>query len=229
MHTRASDGFADVRDVLGHIAERKQLDVIAITDHDTLEASLWAYQHRHRYPFDIIPGVEVSSADGHILALWVTQPIRPARPLAETVAAIHQQGGIAILAHPFELGVSSSLFWHHLRHPHLILQAGIDAIETFNAAVPTPGGNWLARRLAHRLNLPVIGGSDAHTLGGIGCGLTHFPGRSATDLRAAIQKGQTRSTGHKWPLQDYLHYLSGSLQHKFNGTPSPDHVPLSRS
>src|SRR5215813_1872643 len=74
MHTTASDGFSDVRTVLSHIARTGKLDVIAITDHDVLDSSLWAYNHRAKYPFEIIPGVEVSSAEGHVLALWVTQP-----------------------------------------------------------------------------------------------------------------------------------------------------------
>ena len=75
MHTTASDGFSSVEAVLDHIAELGTLDVIAITDHDVLDSSLWAYNHRAQYPFEIIPGVEVSSADGHVLGLWVTQPI----------------------------------------------------------------------------------------------------------------------------------------------------------
>ena len=107
--------------------------------------------------------------------------------------------------------------------------SGVDAIETFNAAIPTPGSNLLARRLAHVLNLPAVGNSDAHTLGGIGSGVTHFPGRNAIDLRAAILNGQTISAGRKWPLPDYLHYLSGSLHHKLATTFDLSRIRLSRS
>lgn len=79
MHTCASDGLPNAKQVLDYVAKRGHLDVIAITDHDVLEASLWAYSQRSVYPFDIIPGVEVTARGGHVLALWVTQPIPSAR------------------------------------------------------------------------------------------------------------------------------------------------------
>lgn len=104
MHTRASDGQATVQQLLSYVAKhRPQLDVIAITDHDTLEASLWAYEHRANYPFDVVPGLEVSSRAGHILALWVTTPIPKGLSLSETAQAIHEAGGLAVLAHPFHM------------------------------------------------------------------------------------------------------------------------------
>lgn len=203
MHTTASDGFADVQTVLNHIAQSGTLDVIAITDHDTLDASLWAYHHRADYPFDIIPGVEVSSAEGHVLGLWVTQPVQRGMSLAETAAAIHRQGGMAILAHPFEIVVCTEAPLHYFRDPERIRQAGIDAIEVHNAGAFTPGNNILARRLAKQLNMPVVGNSDGHSLAAIGRGMTHFAGRTAADFRAAVLNRQTAVTGTRWPVEDY--------------------------
>ncbi len=75
MHTSASDGLASTQQVLDYIQTCAKLDVIAITDHDVLDASLWAYSQREHYNFDIIPGVEVTALEGHILALWVNTPI----------------------------------------------------------------------------------------------------------------------------------------------------------
>jgi len=204
MHTTASDGFATIEQALDHIARLGTLRVVAITDHDTLDASLWAYSQQARYPFDIIPGVEVSSADGHVLGLWVTEPVAKGLSLAETVAAIHAQGGFAVLAHPFEATVSPGAALRCLRHPEIIREAGVDAIEAHNAGALTPGNNWLARRLATSLGLPVTGGSDAHSLQAIGRGLTRFPGSTADDLRAALVRGETTATGSMWPLADYL-------------------------
>src|SRR4051794_4666712 len=100
MHTTVSDGTATVEQMLDHIARRGDLDVIAITDHDRLAGSLWAYSHRDRYPFDIVPGLEVTSSDAHILGLWITEPTRKGMSIEDTTAAIHAQGGIAIMAHP---------------------------------------------------------------------------------------------------------------------------------
>jgi len=207
IHTTASDGFASVEQVLDHIARLGTLSVIAITDHDVLDASLWAYSQRARYPFDIIPGVEVSSADGHILALWVTQPVAAGMSLKETAAAIHAQGGVAVLAHPFEASVDTGAFVRYLRHPEVVREAAIDAVEIHNAGTMTPGANRLAPRLAARLGMPVTGGSDGHSLEAIGRGWTRFPGSTADDLRAALLQGKTAGGGGSWPLADYLRLL----------------------
>jgi predicted metal-dependent phosphoesterase TrpH len=216
MHTTASDGLYTIQQVLAYIARLGTLDVIAITDHDVLDASLWAYAHRDRYAFDIVPGVEVTSADGHVLALWVTQPIPAGLSLAETATAVHEQGGVAVLAHPFEMFINPAAPLRYLCQPQVLLQAGIDALEVHNASTPTPGNNWLARRIAAKLTFAVTGGSDAHTLGGIGAGITRFPGHSAADLRAALLAGATSAEGEAWPITDYLRHLRGSTLRKWN-------------
>ena len=207
IHTTASDGFATVEQVLDHVAKIGTLSVIAITDHDVLDASLWAYTRRERYPFEIIPGLEVSSADGHVLGLWVTQPIEKGMSLKETAAAIHEQGGMAILAHPFEMTVSARAARLYLRQPQVVKEASIDAIEIHNAGTLTPGSNLLAPRLAAQVGLPVTGGSDAHSLSAVGRGWTHFPGSTANDLRTALAQGRTAAGGESWPLVDYLRLL----------------------
>ncbi|MBZ0292715.1 MAG: CehA/McbA family metallohydrolase [Anaerolineae bacterium] len=216
MHTTASDGFNSVQEVLQHITRMGTLDVIAITDHDEMSASLWAYEHRDRYPFDIIPGVEVSSADGHVLALWVTKPINPGMSLAETVAAIHEQDGIAIVAHPFELIVCTHSVWRYLTHPEVLLEAKVDAVEVHNAGAFTPGNNWLARRLAFQLKLPVTGNSDGHTLAAIGRGVTYFDGHTAADFRQSLLRKETAVEGMSWPIIDYWKLLPNLIQSKFS-------------
>jgi predicted metal-dependent phosphoesterase TrpH len=214
IHTRASDGIATARQVLDYVARRGHLHVIAITDHDTLDASLWAYSQRDRYPFDIIPGVEVTALEGHVLALWVTQPIPKRLSVAETAAAVHEQGGIAILAHPGEPMIAGRYLLRYLRDPEVLLSWGIDAIEAYNAGTMTPGNNVLARRICAQLPLPVVGNSDAHTLSAIGRGRTHFDGRTAADFRAALARGRTAAEGESWPITDYLKLSPSSIQRK---------------
>jgi predicted metal-dependent phosphoesterase TrpH len=214
MHTNASDGFPAVRDLLDYVADQGRLDVIAITDHDTLESSLWAYERRAGYPFELVPGVEVTSRDGHILGLWITQSVPRDLSVEETVAAIHERGGLAVIAHPYEIFVHYRAAWRYLRQPEVLLQAGIDAIEVHNSGAPTPGGNLLSRRLAQNLQLPMIGNSDAHTLTAIGCGVTRFEGHTAVDLRKAIENGQTKAEGRPWPIIDYLKLLPVSTRRR---------------
>ncbi|PJF41232.1 MAG: phosphotransferase [Chloroflexi bacterium] len=204
IHTTASDGLPTPQQVLDDVARRGNLDVIAITDHDTLDASLWAFEQRDEYPFDIVPGMEITSAGGHVLAWWIHEPIPGGLPLEETVAAIHAQGGIAVLAHPFEFVLVAPSAARYFHKPHLIRDAGVDAIEVYNAGVLTPGANRYARRIATDLKMPVVGNSDGHILEVIGQGVTCFRGRSAAELRHAIETGRTVAAGSHYPLKMYL-------------------------
>jgi predicted metal-dependent phosphoesterase TrpH len=218
MHTNLSDGLASPAALLNYVARRKHLDVIAITDHDLMDGSLWAYEQRELYPFDIIPGVEVTAREGHVLALWVTQPIPKGLSVQETVAAIHEQDGFAVLAHPGEVLIAGRHILRYLQHPEVLLCWGIDAIEVYNAGTMTPGNNLLAKRIAHNLPLPRLGNSDAHTLNAIGRSLTRFPGHTAADLRAALAQGVTLVEGKRWLITDYLRLSPSSVQRSLSGS-----------
>ena len=126
--------------------------------------------------------------------------------LAETAAAIHAQGGLAVLAHPFHFHIMDSArhALRYFRHPELLVEAGIDALEAHNAGVITPLSNRLARRTGRRSSLAAVGNSDAHSPGAVGSGMTRFPGRGADELRRAIETCQTLAEGHPWPLREYL-------------------------
>ncbi|MBI1257266.1 MAG: phosphotransferase [Chloroflexi bacterium] len=218
MHTTASDGLATVHQLLDHITQHTALDVIAITDHDCLDASLWAYYHQDRYPFEIVPGVEVTSADGHILALWVTEPIPKQLSLAETAAAIHEQGGLAIVAHPMEPTIAPHMVRRYLLHPEVLIQSGIDAVEIFNAGAITPGNRWLAKKLFGNLGLPVIGSSDAHLPESVASAVTRFKGITAADLRDSLAFGTTAAEGKSWSIITYLKLLPIEIHKRRNGS-----------
>ncbi|MFN8375193.1 MAG: PHP-associated domain-containing protein [Anaerolineae bacterium] len=217
MHTKASDGLPTVQQLLDHVARKTNLDVIAVTDHDVLDASLWAYEQRANYAFDIIPGVEITTREGHVLGLWVTKPIPRRMSLKETAAAVHEQGGLAILAHPGEVLIAGRNVWRHLRNPQVLIDAELDALEMYNAGAITPRGNRLAARICAKAGLPVVGNSDAHTLGGIGCGVTRFQGHNAADLRKAITSGQTLVEGASWAFIDFLKISPTSIRGTLSG------------
>ncbi len=222
IHTNASDGLPTAKQVLDIVAKHKHLDVIAITDHDVLEASLWAYEQRSKYAFDIIPGVEVTARGGHVLGLWVTKAIPKWLSIIETVAAIHEQGGVAILAHPGELLMNGGQVLRYLRNPTVLLEMNLDAVEVFNAGAMTPGNNVLARWMMRGLDIPVVGNSDAHTLNAIGRGLTRFKGCKATDFRSALAQHQTAAEGIRWQLTDYLKLSIKSIPIKRNKSMVPN-------
>jgi predicted metal-dependent phosphoesterase TrpH len=217
MHTTASDGTATPAELLDYVAlHRPDLDVIAITDHDVLDSSLWAAEQNGRYPFEIVPGMEVTTRDGHVLAWWVHEPVPAGLSLAETTAAIHAQGGIAVLAHPFEVLIAPHTFMRYLLRPDVLITSGIDAVEVFNAGAFTPGGSWLARLRYDRFLLPAVGNSDAHMPHLVGTGCTHFRGHTAADLRASIEAGETAAEGRKWDMSAYLHIWRAMRRMKSN-------------
>ena len=198
VHTIASDGTADIGSILDRLADGDDLDVLAITDHERIDAAVAARAIAldRGLRAEIVVGEEVTTLGGHLLALWIDRPIRPYRSLRSTIAAVHDAGGLAIPAHPLVPYPLCAQGWMLRRllddrdpsvHP--------DAIEAFN---PTMLGRpWHDRveRFATIHGLAPIGNSDAHALEAIGSGWTAFPGRSAADLRSAIETGRTEAHG----------------------------------
>ncbi|MEO6206668.1 MAG: PHP-associated domain-containing protein [Candidatus Limnocylindrales bacterium] len=198
IHTVASDGTADVQAILDHVATLGDLDVIAIADHERIDAALAArtIAADKGLRFQVVVGEEVTTLGGHLLALYLERPIKPYRSLRSTILAIHDVGGLAIPAHPlvpFPLCAQGWVLRGLLDDPDE--RAHPDALETFN---PTALGRpWHDRvvRFAELHGIAQVGNSDAHALDAIGTGWSTFPGRTAADLRQAIEAGETRQGG----------------------------------
>ena len=197
IHTLASDGTAGAVEILEHVDRVGELDVIAITDHERIDAALAAraLARDRGLRFEVVVGEEITTLGGHLLGLWLERPIKPFRSLRSTIAAIHDQGGLAIPAHPL---VPYPLCAQGFALRRLLADEPRyrpDALEAFNPT--TLGRPWHARvvRFADETGLPKVGNSDAHSLDAIGIGWTTFPGRTADDLRAAIVAGTTHQHG----------------------------------
>lgn len=198
IHTTFSDGLNDPEAVVNYVGTQTDLRVIAITDHNTLDGARAAYRYwqTHRDTFDqleVIVGVEVSSAEGHILALFVEEDIPEGMSAADTVTAIHAQGGLAIAAHPFTHLLPFTDFEGIGR---AIGRLPLDGIEA-RSSVPTElYANWMTSAYNRRCqNLPELGSSDAHYLTMIGKTFTWFAGQTAADFRAAVEAGTVRAGG----------------------------------
>jgi predicted metal-dependent phosphoesterase TrpH len=198
LHSLASDGTASVVEILDRVAARGGLDVIAITDHERIDAALAARSIAadRGLPFEVIVGEEVTTLGGHLLGLFLERPVRPLRTLGASIAAIHEQGGLAIPAHPL---VPYPLCAQGFVLRRLLDQSDErfrpDGLETFN---PTTLGRPWHRRVvafADRHGLARLGNSDAHRLDEVGAAWTAFPGRTAADLRRAIEARQTEHGG----------------------------------
>lgn len=201
VHTSASDGTASVGDVLRRAAA-VGLDVIAITDHDTIAGAQEARRLAPAFGVAVVVGEEVSTAEGHLLALFIEEALPAGRPAAETIAEAHAQGGLCIAAHPYDWAVPSlgAAGLHRRCRGAGAGEWPLDAIEALNACATWPAGivNRLGQRAARRLGLPAVAGSDAHTLATVGRAYTLFPGSTPADLRQAILQGSVTIGGQSW-------------------------------
>lgn len=214
MHTNASDGWPTPQELVDY-ARATRLDVIAVTDHDTIDGALRAREHAsRRVQLEVVVGEEVSSRNGHIVGLFLEKRIRPGMSAAATVDAIHEQGGLAIAVHPF---------WRaRRRNPaHTVHGVGwlaaeleFDAIEVENA---TPGFyvlNQMARRLGDSLGCAEVGSSDAHILDAVGRAYTEFPGRTPLALRRAIVSRTTVAGRERYRAVGLMRYAAWGLNHE---------------
>jgi predicted metal-dependent phosphoesterase TrpH len=214
IHTWASDGTAPVQAVLDHVEAEGVLDVIAIADHERIDAAVAA---RHMAEdqglrVQVIVGEEISTRGGHLLALFLERPVPAMKSLRWSIEAVHDQGGLAIPAHPLvpypmcaQAGAIRRLLNDDNADVHL------DAIETWN---PTALGRYrhaTVVRFAEQVGLPAVGSSDAHALAAIGTCWTTFPGRTAADVRAAIETGTTAAHGDFHGSFEQLGVYGGQL------------------
>jgi len=194
-HTNASfDSLSDPRSV-ARAASARGLTHLAITDHERLDGALEA---RRQAPegLTVIVGEEIRSAEGDVLGLYLERAVPPGLSAAATIAAIHEQGGLAGLPHPFDRYRHSSLAGD--REAALAELAGeLDFIEAYNARVAFGDANERAARFALRYGLAGVASSDAHSLLEVGVACTIVPGPLETpgQLRAALAHA-TLMPGH---------------------------------
>ncbi len=215
VHSEASyDGHEPIELVLEHAADIG-LDGVVITDHDEIDASLRAAEIAPEYGLVGIPGVEVSTRHGHLLAIGVEERPDPGKPFIQTVAAVRERGGIAIVPHPFQRSR------HGVRKRYI---QDCDAIETYNSMVFTGYRNRRARTFARRRGYPEIGASDAHYLPNVGKAYTEIlvdsDANSTTkddidgdDLVDAILDGRTLIRGKRTPIhKSTVQYGKGAVR-----------------
>jgi predicted metal-dependent phosphoesterase TrpH len=208
MHTIYSfDGTAPVRAVLER-AKQVGLDVIAITDHDEIRGALKALTLATMYGLEVIPGMEVTTSEGDLLALKVTEKIQRGLPLVDTILQVRERGGFCIAPHPMASGLGmNSLGWPVISMA--LKKSGVAdtllGIETYNATLLDRLGNHYAEIMAGRVHLAGVGSSDAHVLDAIGLGATEFSGSSAAELISALRNGTTSvCIGEQWSSMKIL-------------------------
>ncbi len=222
MHTTHSDGQPTVRELLDHVRDNTTLDVIAITDHDTIGGALEARAMAGDYPFSIIVGEEVSSQDGHVVGLFLEDRIPPGYSVEETVRAIHSQGGIAFAPHPFfKNGFFSNKGYTMVGLGDRLMDSTMDGIEISNSTPALQRANDRAAAYSRKAGiLANMGNSDAHIRQAIGKSYTVFPGRTPRDLRNAIVNRTTMPGRNRYNVRELLTYLNFWLRVMKMGVPA---------
>lgn len=218
MHTTWSDGRPSVRSLLEYVARHTDLQVVAITDHDCIDGAVDAQYLARDYPFECVIGSEVSSREGHILALYIDRPVPKKLSAAETIAAIHEQGGLAIAAHPFI--TTNTLGKQEVAMQGVGKLIGVlpfDGVEVDNSTPFLEWANFRARSFNRSsARLPEFGNSDAHIVEAIGKSYTRFPGSTAADLRDAMLRGHTCACQRRYRPAELMAYAGYYVRSVFD-------------
>jgi predicted metal-dependent phosphoesterase TrpH len=203
-HTFFSTDACNSPEEMIEAARRRGLSGIAITDHNTCEAHDYLQGHQLPEGFLVIPGVEVSTAEGHLLCIGATLPYLKGKPAREVLAEIKKAGGIGIPAHPFDK-------WRAGIRADTLDTLELEALEVFNAAVTAKSYNEKALQYAKSRGLSMTAASDAHHDSASGISWTTFDldELSVPALLAAIRKGGT-------PEGHYLTFQEGMKKHLAN-------------
>ena len=179
------------------------LSVLGVTDHDTMAGVQEAVEAGLDLGVEVVPGEEITTAGPakvHVLGLFLEGPVRMGMSVADTIRAVRDQGGLAVLAHPFMPTYFASITPTAMRR--LLGRTSVDGVEVRHTAVTTPGRRRHLDEFyeLHRDLLgAALGSSDSHFgARDLARTVTLFPGRGAADLRRAVEAAATR------PLERYL-------------------------
>jgi len=189
IHSIASDGTASAAQILEYVENHTDLDVIAIADHERIEAAVECQRlaRERGSRVEVVVAEEVTTRSGHLLGVFLQARLKRNQRLETTVCEIHEQGGLAIVPHPFS-AFTKGMRKHAIMRIHNSADPLLywDALEGYNPSTAGRYGRAATIRLAAELGVALVGNSDGHTLDTIGDGRTHFEGRTADDYRRAI-------------------------------------------
>jgi len=185
------DGVSSPEDLIA-AARAAGLNGFAVTDHNTCDAVDYMIEHglmradgKPVKDFLVIPGIEVTTADGHLLCLGCRLPSSlKGKPALEVCRMAHDAGGICVAPHPYDLfraGIRESV----------LDTLPLDGLEVFNAATTMKRHNRKAYHYAERRGLPMTAGSDAHHAAAVGvaCTIVDAEELSVAGILQALRQG----------------------------------------
>lgn len=193
IHTTNSPDAYTPPSRLFSLCERAGLDGLALTDHNVLATPTPGQM-------TFIPGIEISSQDGHIIGLGLSQPIPKGLSADKTIDRIRELGGLSIIPHPYDL------FRSAVRLDRLTTRP--DAIEVINSASVLHRITWKrAWKFARDQKLPPVAGSDSHVPQTIGRAFTIVETKSddTSSILDAIRSGAVIPNGRPYHFGDRFH------------------------
>lgn len=208
IHTHYSyDGLIKPEELVS-FAKKAGLNGVAITDHDKIDGAL--KMAKETKDFLIIPGIEISSLDGHIIGLNLQEPVPKSLSAEETVDKIHELGGLAVACHPqalLKLSLGKKI------------SKKFDAVEVINAsAFPFQRSVKKAQKIASTLKMSQVAGSDAHYAPEIGSAYTIIDVEvelNCDEIFKAIKQGLCQPFGNAIPLKLRLKREILALKRRF--------------
>jgi predicted metal-dependent phosphoesterase TrpH len=183
-HTRYSGDSLSTLDAILQRMDDRNLDMVAITDHNTI-AGAQAFQAQA--PDRFLVGGEIKARQGELIGLFLEKEVPAGLTLQETIARIHDQGGLVGASHPLDSVRSEAMGRDALEAIH----EQLDFVEVFNARMTFSRHNRLARELATGWGLPGSAGSDAHAPVEVGRAFVQMPCFSGRDdFLACLAQGQ---------------------------------------
>jgi len=195
------EGIPSPKEIIRY-AKKIGLSGIAITDHNTTKGIKEGKEEAKKSGILFIPGIEISSAKGHIIGLGIEEEIKTGLSVEETVEKIHEQGGLAIAAHPFDTeknGIRNEM-------------VKTDAVEIFNAFNIDRIGNFIAARKAKHLNLKGVVGSDAHTLEMIGTSILKAEANDIEELFKCIKNGNIKTVNRYIEIRKVINWVKERVE-----------------
>lgn len=182
-------------------ARKKGLNVLCITDHDCIGGAYVAEKYAKQFDdIEVVKGEEISTADGEVIGLWLTEMIPPELSIEETIDRIREQGGLAIAPHPFSFHVPAL--------GDKVFDIDLDGIETLNGGHIDKYSNKMAQEVLKKYpdRWAQLGSSDGHSTSTVGYSWTEFDGYGADGLRQSILNRTTAPAGIPVPIDKAVYW-----------------------
>lgn len=193
LFLKIPDSVTEPKDLV-RAAEAKGLDVLCVTDHNSVRGGLEARKHARKV--EVVVGEEVQTTEGEVLGLFLTEAVPSGRTAEETIDIIHGMGGVAVAPHPFSAHCSAL--------GDKTMSLDLDGVEVFNAFHRDRYSNDLAVAKCSGAGKALTGGSDAHAPMMVGDGVTTFEGTTAEELRKAIAARRTGYGGEYTSIRNVV-------------------------